>query len=247
MDPQKVSDWAVRLLITNPFPGKSQRELVEIITACRLQRFVDGQTILKEGDAGDELFFLMEGQVAVLKNDTNGEERQLVVMQAPTMFGHMSLVDGSPRSATCRAEGTVDVAVLSRRTYLDLLSRSHPVGTSLRRLMLATLTRQLVDGNARLFSLIGGEESKPQKSAPKKRERVPNRAMKKAPAERPSRAATASSKRRPETTSVEDVSRSDLLEMAGILNGWKVDDRGLDDIEFVETEDDRRKSGKSSS
>ena len=53
MDPQKVSDWAVRLLITNPFPGKSQRELVEIITACRLQRFVDGQTILKEGDAGD--------------------------------------------------------------------------------------------------------------------------------------------------------------------------------------------------
>ena len=44
----------------------------------------------------------------------------------------------------------------------------------------------------------------------------------------------------------DDVSRSDLLDMAGILNGWKVDDRGLEDIEFVETEDDRRRSGKNS-
>jgi CRP-like cAMP-binding protein len=254
MDPQKVADWAVRLLITNPFPGKSQRELVEIITACRLQKFSGEQTILNEGDPGDELYFLMEGQVTVLKKDTNGEERQLVVMQAPTMFGHMSLVDGSPRSATCRAEGEVIVAVLSRKTYLDLLSRSHPVGTSLRRLMLSTLTRQLVDGNARLFDLIGGEVPVAKKPAPSARSskpgsgtRVPSRVVKKGATKSSASPADTRASRSGSSRADQDVSRSDLLEMAGILNGWKVDDQGLDDIEFIETEDDRRRSGKTSS
>ena len=64
----------------------------------------------------------------------------------------------------------------------------------------------------------------------------------KAPSSRPSTADRPS--RRQKTR--DDVSRSDLLDMAGILNGWKVDDRGLEDIEFVETEDDRRRSGKNS-
>ena len=261
MDPQQVADWAVRLLIANPFPGKSQRELVEIINACRLQRFSDGQFILKEGESGEELYFLMEGEVEVLKRDVTGEERSLVVMKAPTMFGHMSLVDGSARSASCRAKGQVDVAVLSRQTYLELLSRSHPLGTSLRRLMLATLTRQLVDGNAWLFGLIGGklpakESSSPspspspvRSSSPPPRAagtQVPKHVLERSPEKAPSsRPSTADRPARRQKTR-DDVSRSDLLDMAGILNGWKVDARGLEDIEFVETEDDRRRSGKNS-
>jgi CRP-like cAMP-binding protein len=233
MTPQQVSDWATRLLLGNPFPGKSQREMVEIIQACRLQHFRDGQTILQEGQAGDELYFLMEGLVSVLKKDTNGEDRQLVVMEAPTMFGHMSMVDGSPRSATCRAKGVVTVASMNRELYQELSSRPHPIGTNLRRLMLATLTRQLVDGNARLFNLIGGEVPV-----------VSTNAHQKAPAE--PGAAAPRAKRPPSGASSKTVSRNDLLEMAGILNGWKVDTTGLEDIEYVETEADRLRSGKRS-
>ena len=223
---QQMSDWAARLLMSNPFPGKSQRELVEIIKSCRIQRYSDGQTILNEGESGEELFFLMEGSVAVLKADTNGAQRQLIVMEAPTMFGHMAMVDGSPRSATCKADGNVVVAALTRHTYQELLSRPHPVGTTLRRLMLSTLTRQLVDGNARLFSLIGGESPEPGEQKQVTRTRPVSKKK--------------SSQVR------QDVSRDDLLDMAGILNGWKVDTVGLEDIEFVETEDDRRRSGKRS-
>jgi CRP-like cAMP-binding protein len=226
MDNQQVSDWAVRLLLNNPFPGKSQRDLVEIIKACRLQQFQDQQVILQEGEKGNELFFLMDGEVAVLKRDTNGEDRQLVVMQAPTLFGHMALVDGSSRSATCKAQGAVSLAVMSRQLYNEMLSRPHPVGTNLRRLMLATLTRQLVNGNKRLFGLMGGEtpaETKARTTAAK---------------------GTQAKRTRRSAPPQKDVSRQDLLEMAGILNGWKVDASGLEDIEFVETEADRHRSGK---
>jgi CRP-like cAMP-binding protein len=227
MDNQQVSDWAARLLLSNPFPGKSQRDLVEIIKACRLQLFQDQQVILQEGDKGSELYFLMDGEVAVLKRDTNGEDRQLVVMKAPTLFGHMALVDGSTRSATCKAQGPVRLAVMTRQLYSEMLSRPHPIGTNLRRLMLATLTRQLVNGNKRLFGLLGGEAPKETRATPALSNRPPAK------------------RRRPTARPQKDVSRQDLLEMAGILNGWKVDASGLDDIEFVETEADRLRSGKS--
>jgi CRP-like cAMP-binding protein len=232
MDNQQFSDWATRLLLNNPFPGKSQRDLVEIIKACRIQRFKEGQHILKEGEKGDDLYFLMEGEVVVLKRDTNGEERELVVMTSPTLFGHMALVDGSPRSASCKAKGVVTLAVMSRQLYNEMLSRPHPIGTNLRRLMLATLTRQLVNGNKRLFGLMGGDL--PEESAAKKP--VVSSKAQAAPAR----------KRRPAQDSKKDVSRQDLLEMAGILNGWKVDATGLEDVEFVETEAGRRRSGKTS-
>ncbi len=228
MDNQQVSDWATRLLLKNPFPGKSQRDLVEIIKACRLQHFQDQEIILQEGDKGNELFFLMEGEVDVLKQDTSGEERHLVVMKAPTLFGHMALVDGSPRSATCKAQGPVSLAVMSRQLYNEMLSRPHPIGTNLRRLMLATLTGQLVNGNKRLFGLMGGE--------------LPEETRKSPASAKGSQAKRTRSVSRPR----KDVSRQDLLEMAGILNGWKVDASGLDYIEFVESEADRHRSKKTS-
>lgn len=233
MDSQQVSDWATRLLLNNPFPGKSQRDLVEIIKACRVQIFKDGQHILNEGEKGNELYFLMEGEVTVLKRDTHGEERELVVMTAPTLFGHMALVDGSPRSASCKAKGAVTLAAMSRQLYNEMLSRPHPVGTNLRRLMLATLTRQLVNGNKRLFGMMGG--------APRVERPVRNSGAPKGKTERDPRV-----KQRPPQREKSDFSPQDLMEMAGILNGWKVDTTGLDDIEFVETEADKNRSGKTS-
>lgn len=236
MEDQQVSDWAARLLINNPFPGKSQRDLVQIIKACRLVHFKEDEVILKEGEKGDEFYFLMVGEVAVLKRDTDGEDRKLVVMSAPTLFGHMSLVDGSPRSATCKAEGPVTLAVMTRQLYQEMLSRPHPIGTNLRRLMLATLTRQLINGNSRLLGLMGGEQATTGK--PKTASKRSNRTT--------SVSNTGSKNKSPESQAPKDVSRQDLLEMAGILNGWKVDATGLSDIEIIETEADRRRIGKSS-
>jgi CRP-like cAMP-binding protein len=246
MEDQQVSDWAARLLINNPYPGKSQRDLVQIINACSLVYFQENEVILQEGDKGDELYFLMVGEVAVLKRDTDGENRQLVVMTSPTLFGHMSLVDGSPRSATCKAEGPVTLAVMSRKLYQGMLSRPHPIGTNLRRLMLATLTRQLVNGNSRLHGLMGGEQGTSRKpKTPSNHSKRPT-SLSGATEKMKAPKSQAPKSRAPKSRAEKDVSRQDLLEMAGILNGWKVDDTGLADIEIVETEADRRRFGKPS-
>ena len=55
--------------------------------------------ILNEGEAGDSLYVLLEGQVKVYAIDQNGREITYGTIDAGDYFGEMSL-DGGPRSAS---------------------------------------------------------------------------------------------------------------------------------------------------
>jgi hypothetical protein len=112
--------------------------------------------------------------------------------------------------------------------------------------MLATLTRQLVNGNSRLHGLMGGEQFTSRKpKTPSNHSKRPT-SLSGATEKMKAPKSQAPKSRAPKSRAEKDVSRQDLLEMAGILNGWKVDDTGLADIEIVETEADRRRFGKPS-
>ena len=71
------------------------------------RRYADGDTIFQAGDAGDSLFFLLEGLVDTVLETQGGEELRLVTACADMSFGEFSLVSGEPRSATARAVGEV--------------------------------------------------------------------------------------------------------------------------------------------
>ena len=85
-------------------------------------------------------------------------------MSAPALIGHMALVDNSPRSATCQASGTTQVAPLNRQLYHTILSEPSARGTALRRILLTSLTRQLESATGKLRKLIAGEEPPPASS-----------------------------------------------------------------------------------
>jgi len=55
--------------------------------------------ILNEGEPGDSLFVLLQGQVKVYATDENGREITYCTIVAGDYFGEMSL-DGAPRSAS---------------------------------------------------------------------------------------------------------------------------------------------------
>jgi len=55
--------------------------------------------ILNEGEVGDSLFVLLQGQVKVYATDENGREITYATIPAGDYFGEMSL-DGGPRSAS---------------------------------------------------------------------------------------------------------------------------------------------------
>ncbi|HYZ85750.1 MAG TPA: mechanosensitive ion channel family protein [Bryobacteraceae bacterium] len=80
------------------------------LLAQRLQKFsfAPGELILKQGDAGDSMFFVDCGSVRILVANGTGLSEELAVLPAGSFFGEMSLLTGEPRSATVMAAEQTD-------------------------------------------------------------------------------------------------------------------------------------------
>lgn len=62
-----------------------------------------GDTVFHEGDAGRDMFVLLEGEMEVLKRSKRDREARVAVLGAGDWFGEMAILDVLPRSATVRA------------------------------------------------------------------------------------------------------------------------------------------------
>jgi CRP/FNR family cyclic AMP-dependent transcriptional regulator len=81
----------------------------------------NGTVIFSEGDPGSYLCLLIKGQIEILKEDADGAQRQLVVVSRGKTIGEMSIVDGEPRSATCKTQSDSVVLLLTKENYLRLI------------------------------------------------------------------------------------------------------------------------------
>jgi CRP-like cAMP-binding protein len=62
-----------------------------------------GQTLFKEGDAGDRLFVVVNGKLKLGTTSNDGRENLLSILGPGDMFGELSLFDPGPRTATATA------------------------------------------------------------------------------------------------------------------------------------------------
>lgn len=121
-----------------------------VLDSCFQHRCEPGEVLCREGDPTRDLFFLLDGEVEVRMRDLAGEERLIATLLAPTMFGHMGMIDGAPRSATCIAPGQARLALMGRELFGSLLDDPGPGGDIFRRLLLAAMSQQLAKGNEAL-------------------------------------------------------------------------------------------------
>ena len=163
MNADQLKKVAHDLLVAHPSRGVKPAALTQVLESLEVESYENGDLLCTEGDPGDSMYFLLYGAIRVTRKDQNGQDRELVTMSAPALIGHMALVDNSPRSATCRASGTTQVAPLDRRLYHTILSEPSARGTA-RRMLLTSLTRQLETATGKLRKLIAGEED-PQNNA----------------------------------------------------------------------------------
>ena len=78
-----------------------------------------GTVIFEEGDAGQEMFGVISGEVELrLRNG------RVLILGPDDIFGEMALVDSSPRSATAVAVAETTLAVVDRRRFLFLVGET---------------------------------------------------------------------------------------------------------------------------
>jgi ATP-binding cassette subfamily B protein len=89
------------------------------------ERYDDGEVVFQEGQQGDRLYVIAQGQVEVVTTGPTGAERRLAVLREGHYFGEMALLRDVPRSATVRARGSAMLLTLDRGQFSTLL-RSMP-------------------------------------------------------------------------------------------------------------------------
>jgi CRP/FNR family cyclic AMP-dependent transcriptional regulator len=120
------------------------------------RRYASGQIICYQGDPGDRLYVVMDGLVKVVFTSERGDEMVLNTLGRAEIFGELSLLDGSPRSASIVAVEDTYVFMLLRTRLLQLM-RQHPgLADELLR-MLGQLVRRLTEqaGDLAFLDLVG--------------------------------------------------------------------------------------------
>ena len=86
-----------------------------------VREFAKGEVAVREGDPGDALFLIMEGEMAVIKGMGKEQEFVLDRIGKDDFFGEMALLDGNPRSASIRAESEAVVLVLNDEDFVRII------------------------------------------------------------------------------------------------------------------------------
>lgn len=121
------------------FNHLTPEDLQQIAEIAAERIFPPGEYLCREGDLGDELFVIIEGQVRVTKG-SNGAARTLRTMQAGDHIGELAILREGPRSASVVAEGgDVRALVIGGEAFKAILRDRPEVAMA----MLASLAERL--------------------------------------------------------------------------------------------------------
>lgn len=134
--------------------------LMAVLNLLPEQKLNSGHRICTERDPSSDMWILTEGTVRVEKRDYAGIEQELARIEAPALVGHMALVTGNPRSATCSVVVPVSVRLVTRERFVALLEDLSPQGDAFRRLLISSMSGQLDAGNRAIQRAISEPSAK---------------------------------------------------------------------------------------
>lgn len=107
------------------FKDVSTSDLDDLFALTTQHRASAGEPVVRQGDAGADLFVILKGKARVSISIADGEEVSLGELNAGEAFGEIALLDGRPRTATVVAAEPCEFCVLKRDAFCGFLL-SHP-------------------------------------------------------------------------------------------------------------------------
>ena len=107
------------------FSDFTERDLLDVVRGFKLRSVQPGEILVSEGEPGGSLFVLVTGTVRVFARDESGRNHQVRLLEEGDFFGEVSLVNGSPRTATITAAAPCDLLELDQAT-LQRIGEKNP-------------------------------------------------------------------------------------------------------------------------
>jgi NADH:ubiquinone reductase (H+-translocating) len=118
-----ATDWTLDLVL----PPDIVQLKTDRAPGVRREYYEPGQVIFREGDRGDWLYVVAEGEVEVVRGASDGGETRLRRLGAGECFGEIALVGDRPRTATVRAVSASNVLAVDRDAFQALFATVPPL------------------------------------------------------------------------------------------------------------------------
>lgn len=127
------TDWADVLATFHLFSGIGKRRLRKFVRHATVAEYGRGDVVIQKGTSGESLYVILSGSAQAVGKTASR------VLRTGDYFGELSLLDGTPRSATVVATGELHLMEVSRQAFIGLTEQEP--GISLK--MLTTLGTQI--------------------------------------------------------------------------------------------------------
>ena len=118
-----ATDWTLDLLLPP--------DIVQLKTdksfSIRREHFEPDEVIFREGDRGDRLYVVVEGQVDVLRSVPGRGDVTLRTLGQGECFGEIALAGESARTATVRSRSSVNLLAVDRDAFQALFTNLPPL------------------------------------------------------------------------------------------------------------------------
>ncbi len=111
--------------------GLSHAVLEDLASRMTLEKVPDGTAVVREGEVGDRLYVVKDGEAEVVARAEEGREKAVATLSKNDYFGEIALLRDVPRTATVRARGPVELYSLDREGFQRLLERSEKLKSAM--------------------------------------------------------------------------------------------------------------------
>jgi MFS family permease len=125
----------------------SHRAIDDFASRVQVEKVPSGTDIVRQGERGDRLYILKEGEAEVSARGSEGREVEVATLSKHDYFGEIALLRDVPRTATVRSRSPVELYSLGRSDFQELLERFE----DLRAAMTGTGDARYVETQTRLL------------------------------------------------------------------------------------------------
>ena len=137
------------------FADLDEGELARVAEVCKEQKFLSAKTIFKEGEPGNRLYIIAEGEVRISRQIPGSGEEALAVLKKGTVFGEMAIFDsGAERSTDAIANTDCTLFTIARSEFELLMDFNRDVAYKVLWAVVRLLSSRLRQTNDNLRSFL---------------------------------------------------------------------------------------------
>lgn len=138
----------------------SPMEINFLASLSKAKQLEPGEVIFREGEPGDRMYVVLEGQVMISKHIPGAGEEALAFLSRGDYFGEMALIENLPRSAEAKAHaGPAVVLSIPRDVVTGILDIQKVSSLRLLKLLCSLIAKRLREIDEKIvgwFMLAGG-------------------------------------------------------------------------------------------